>query len=285
MILPLNPTDTLALAQAVQRNRALYDRMRKGHLSGAPDYLVLTAANARQAAAYRAELAARTRRGFFPKDLRTLVVPDPNGRRVGTGGATLNALRAVAADACGVLAGRRILVIHAGGREPRGTGNAAAGKIFLKLPVTTVDGCDAALFDELFVTLACALRRLGPGLLAASGDVLLLCDASAVRCASGAVNGFAAPAPAEQATRHGAYVCDAKGAVRRFLHKADERALRAGGAVDALERAWVDTGLVSFAGAGLSALTALAGVTTGPGGFSIRPPLFPPRLGGRFDLY
>jgi len=50
---------------------------------------VLTAANARQAAVYRGEMAIRARRGFFPKGLRTLVVSDPRGQRVGTGGATL----------------------------------------------------------------------------------------------------------------------------------------------------------------------------------------------------
>ncbi|MBI5397015.1 MAG: hypothetical protein HZA91_17090 [Verrucomicrobia bacterium] len=299
MILPLTPTDTLALAQAAQRNHALYERIRKRHLAGAPDYLVLTAANARQAAAYRAELAARARRGFFPKGLRTLVVPDPQGQRVGTGGATLSAVRAVArecwrvagarrgrfANAAELLENRRILVVHAGGREPQVPGETAPGKIFLKLPVAAVDGGGAALFDELFATLACALQRLGPGLLVASGDVLLLCDAGAARRAAGAVNGFAAPAPAEQAAQHGVYVCDDNGSVRRFLHKAGEDALRAGGAVDALERAWVDTGLVGFRDAGLAALAALAGVSVGTRGLAVRPALFPPGFGGRFDLY
>ncbi|MFA6562659.1 MAG: L-fucokinase [Verrucomicrobiia bacterium] len=299
MILPLTPTETLALAQAAQRNRTLYDRLRKGRVAGPPDYLVLTAANGRQAAAYRAELAARARRGFFPKGLRMLVVPDPKGQRMGTGGATLSALRAVARDcwramgarrglfsnAAELLGDRRILVIHAGGKEPRVTGEAAPGKLFLKLPVPAVDGGGTTLFDELFATLAGAMQRLGPGLLVASGDVLLLCDAGAMRRAGGAVNGFAAPAPAEQAAQHGVYVCDDNGVVRRFLHKMGEDALRASGAVDALERAWVDTGLVGFCGTGLAALAALAGVSVGPRGLALRPALFPPGLSGRFDLY
>lgn len=298
MILPLTPTDTLALAQATQRNHALYERIRKRDVTDTPDFLVLTAANARQAAVYRGEMAIRARRGFFPRGLRTLVVSDPKGYRVGTGGATLSALRAVShccwrgagarrghfASIGELLAGRRILVVHAGGKESRAMGKTAMGKLFLKLPVPGMDG-DATLFDELFVTLACASQRLGPGLLVASGDVLLLCDATAIGRATGAVNGFAASAPAEQAAQHGVYVCDAGGVVRRFLHKVGEGALRAGGAVDALERAWVDTGLVGFHGVGLAALAALAGVSVGRRGLSMRPALFPAGFNRRFDLY
>ena len=81
------------------------------------------------------------------------------------------------------------------------------------------------------------------------------------------------------------YVCDAGGSVQRFFHKAGEGALRAGGAVDALERAWVDTGLVGFRGAGLAALAALAGVSVGRRGLSVRPALFPAGFKCRFDLY
>ncbi len=298
MILPLTPTDTLALAQAAQRNHAFYERIRKRHGAGGPDFLVLTAANERQADAYRAEMAIRARRGFFPKGLQTLVVADPRGQRVGTGGATLSALRAVSrccwrdvgsrrrrlAGIEDLLAGRRIVVIHAGGKESRAMGETAPGKLFLKLPVAGMEG-DATLFDELFMTLACALQRLGPGLLVASGDVLLLCDVAAIGRATGAVNGFAASAPAEQAAQHGVYVCDAGGAVQRFFHKADEETLRAGGAVDALERAWVDTGLVGFCGAGLVALAALAGISVSRRGLSVRSALFPSGISRRFHLY
>ena len=48
------------------------------------DLVVVTAANAAQARGYRAQL--RGRRGY-------MVVPDPGGRRVGSLGATVNALR------------------------------------------------------------------------------------------------------------------------------------------------------------------------------------------------
>ena len=51
------------------------------------DLVIVTAANRAQAAGYRAQL--RGRRGF-------LVIPDPGDRRVGSLGATVNALKLLA---------------------------------------------------------------------------------------------------------------------------------------------------------------------------------------------
>lgn len=257
MVLPLTQTSTLALARAVQRNRERYERLRARGAAGAPDWLVLTAADARQAAAYRRELAKRRRRGFFPAGLRTLVLPDPPGRRIGSGGATLRALRALTRGGTRPLRERRVLILHAGGASGGLTGSDAPGRLFAALPAETVDGRPSTLFDETFVALACALERLGPCVLVGSGDVLLVFDADDARPLAEAVTGFAAEAPAEQAAHHGVYVAGPGGVVQRFLHKRDEQRLRAAGAEDALGRAWIDTGLVAFAGGALDALLAL----------------------------
>lgn len=297
MTLPLTATETLALAQAAQRNRSHYNRLRARRDAGAPDYLVLTAANERQAAAYRLELAERSR--FFPARMRWLVVPDPEGQRIGSGGATLHALRAVAreiwhterellqgtASASDLFLGRRVLILHSGGDSRRLPHCAASGKVFAELPVESVDGRASTLFDELFTSLACVLERLGPGLLVASGDVLLVFGANAVRPAARGVTGCAIPAPAEQAVHHGVYNCSRGGSVRAFLHKVSEEALREGGALDALGRAWIDTGLVAFAGEGLAALADLAGIRRGAAGPSLRGSILPAGCGIALDLY
>jgi fucokinase len=59
------------------------------------DYLILTASNDRQAEAYRAELARRERLGRIPQARRVLVVADPGGVRVGSGGSTIACLMRV----------------------------------------------------------------------------------------------------------------------------------------------------------------------------------------------
>ena len=60
------------------------------------DICVLTASDERQAEMYRRQLDSRREAGLLPHGMQTLVLPDPGGRRIGSGGATLNALAQVA---------------------------------------------------------------------------------------------------------------------------------------------------------------------------------------------
>ena len=59
------------------------------------DYLILTASNDRQAAGYESQLAVRRRAGLLPEVGTALVVADPLGKRVGSGGSTLYCLMRV----------------------------------------------------------------------------------------------------------------------------------------------------------------------------------------------
>ena len=52
-------------------------------MSGHWDYLILTAANAQQAAAYELQLRERRELGLLPWVREILVVPDREGKRVG----------------------------------------------------------------------------------------------------------------------------------------------------------------------------------------------------------
>ena len=88
------------------------------------DYLVLTASNEEQAKTYREEIACRLRQGRLPRETHYAVLPDPDGKRVGSGGATLHVLDYIAKqERSAGNAGRnpfhglRILVIHSGGHS------------------------------------------------------------------------------------------------------------------------------------------------------------------------
>src|SRR3954454_10851503 len=96
---PAIPAGAHRLRVAMDANAAAY---RRAVQSGAPgdcwDFVVLTAANEKQASGFRQELALRHRAvgptgAFFPAIQRSVVVADPPGRRAGSGGATFAVLR------------------------------------------------------------------------------------------------------------------------------------------------------------------------------------------------
>ena len=56
------------------------------------DYLIVTASNVLQASAYEAQLRLRREHGLLAEVREVLVVPDLEGKRIGSGGSTLQCL-------------------------------------------------------------------------------------------------------------------------------------------------------------------------------------------------
>jgi len=83
--------------------------------------VVVTASNDKQAAAVETELAARRKSGAFGPDVLLFAVPDPSSARVGSGGATFNALVTVQELVSASMDIRDCLVlcIHSGGDSQR----------------------------------------------------------------------------------------------------------------------------------------------------------------------
>ena len=168
------------------------------------DTVIITAANRAQAAGYRAQL--RGRRGF-------IVIPDPGDRRVGSLGATVNALKLLARRGA---ARGRVLVCHSGGDAKRTPAYSAMGKAFVPMP----DG--RPMLDHIVEAMD-ALPH-APGIVVCCGDVVPRLDSALVRFAAKGVTGVAYPDGPWQARRHGVYVAKAgKGTAPRrvedFLQK------------------------------------------------------------------
>ena len=60
------------------------------------DYIILTASNSDQAEAYQSQISFRLKHHLLPATTKYVVLPDPDGKRVGSGGATFNVLRYIA---------------------------------------------------------------------------------------------------------------------------------------------------------------------------------------------
>lgn len=143
-----------------------------------------------------------------------VVIPDPGDRRVGSLGATVNALRRLRRSS------GRVLICHSGGDARRTPGYAAMGKAFVPMR----DG--RPMLDHIVE----AMERLGlpqsGGVVVVSGDVLPEFDYEAADFSRPGVTGVAYLDGPEEARRHGVYrtaplrgAKDVCAAVADFLQK------------------------------------------------------------------
>jgi fucokinase len=232
-------------------------------------WLVLTAANARQAAAYDAQLASRAGRGPFAGIRGAFALADARDARIGSGAATVLALAEVARRILRVkrartlveaFAGERVLVLHSGGDSRRLPMYAVEGKLFAPIPRVARGGVCAKVFDLVLDDLSALSPRAGGEVLVGVGDAVLGIARDPVRFDGAGVIGVAQRASVERASRHGVFVRARGGRVARFLQKPREAELRAAGALDRDGRALVDLGLFSFDPAAIAALLGGAGV-------------------------
>ena len=243
------------------------------------DYVIVTASNPRQASAYRRQLDLRERLGLLSQVGRWLVVPDPAARRVGSGGSTIHCLMEVLRSAPGgcdggaerwreVLAGLRVLILHAGGDSRRLPAYGPCGKLFVPMP----GPCDSALPLTLFDRQIGRYLALPPAddgcgqVVITAGDVLLLFDPADVRFAPRGITGLGVHGPATQAAGHGVYCADEAGSVRFYLQKPSPADQQACGAVNRYAQATIDIGVMSFDAATAVRLLQLAGAAQGADG-------------------
>jgi len=211
------------------------------------DYVILTASNEEQASTYRAQINNRLKLNQLPSKSVYVVLPDPDGKRVGSGGATFNALKYVMEnDPSHSFRDKRILVIHSGGDSKRVPQYSACGKLFSPVPRELPDGRGSTLFDEFIIGMSAVPSRFKEGMLVLSGDVLLLFNPLQI---DAMFNGAAAISIKEHVSigkNHGVFLNDGRDNVARFLHKQTEEHLRELGAVNEKDCVNLDTGAVLF---------------------------------------
>jgi len=220
------------------------------------DYVILTASNEAQAEAYRRQLQDRLENGRLPDSTVYTVLPDPGGKRVGSGGATFHVLRWLS-EQPGGFRGKRILVIHSGGDSKRVPQYSALGKLFSPVPRELPDGCGSTLFDEFMIAMSGVPSRIGEGMLVLSGDVLLLFNPLQIDLQYRGAAAISIKEPVATGQNHGVFLNDGNGFVESFLHKQPEETLRLRGAVNAQGNVDLDTGAVIFDSELLTALFSL----------------------------
>lgn len=211
------------------------------------DYVVITASNEKQARAFEQQIETRLAARLIPSETRYLCIPDPDGKRVGSGGATLNVLTRIVQEEGESFRGwdhLRILVIHSGGDSKRVPQYSACGKLFSPVPRVLPDGHRDTLFDEFMILLAVLPERFSGGMFVLSGDVLLLFNPLQVTLSGNGATAISTKAPVSIGVEHGVFLSNADNEVTAFLHKQSAETLQRTGAVNKMGNVDLDTGMV-----------------------------------------
>lgn len=220
----------------------------KRFISGAGgwDYVIVTASNKSQGEGFAAQIKERVEAGFLPASTHYGVVPDPEGERVGNGGAVLGALRYVLRyeERFNHL---KILVILSSGDSRRVAQYSAIGKVFSPVPRTLPNGRASTLFDEAMIALSPVPDHISEGVLVISGDVMLAFDADGFEPDGADAAAIAFPEPAATGAGHGVFLQNDDGNIAKVWHKQKPEVLKKFGAVDANGNVNIDTGAVFFA--------------------------------------
>ncbi len=249
------------------------------------DYLILTAANARQAAAYEDQIRLRHDAGELSQVRHSLVVADIDDKRIGSAGSTLHCLAEVLQreapqggigdfeEASSVLRRLRILMVHAGGDSRRLPAYSHCGKIFVPVPASSTSPIPVTLFDLLIPALLALPKgpQGGGQIVVASGDALLQFEVSDLDLAAPGMTLLGSFTSPEEAARHGVFCAGSGGLLRLYLQKPSVDAQINAGAVNQAGQSILDLGVMSMdASTAIRLMRAFFELTPAAGGPTFR---------------
>ena len=234
---------SLFLSQAYQDCWDDYNRSLKLRNFPKWDYVILTASNEQQAEEFCKQIEERKK--FLPTGTKFVAIPDRGGKRVGSGGATLEVLKYLH-EKEETFEGLRVLVIHSGGDSKRVPQYSALGKLFSPVPHELPNGRNSILFDEFMISMSSVPSRIREGMVLLSGDVLLLFNPLQIDYNNVGAAAISFKEHVETGKNHGVYLNGADGNVKCCLQKKSVEVLREVGAVNESDCVDIDTGALIF---------------------------------------
>lgn len=240
------------------------------------NYLIVTASNSTQASSYQQQLKLRQEIGVLSGFKHVLVVSDPEGKRIGSGGSTIISLlevlnreiRSGGSDKTDpviwkkTLEDLRILIIHAGGDSRRLPPYGSCGKIFIPVPGKSDSFLPMTLFDRLVPI----YKALPPGqgnkgqVVVTTGDVLLDFNPAEVKYSYKGITGLGYYSEPEEAKNHGVFCPSQNGQVRLFLQKPSLQKQKAEGALNRFGQSILDIGVMNMDAESAVELIRICGV-------------------------
>ena len=234
---------SLFLSQAYQDCWDDYNRSLKLRNFPKWDYVILTASNEQQAEGFCKQIEERKK--FLPTGTKFAAIPDRGGKRVGSGGATLEVLKYLH-EKEETFEGLRVLVIHSGGDSKRVPQYSALGKLFSPVPHELPNGRNSTLFDEFMISMSSVPSRIREGMVLLSGDVLLLFNPLQIDYNNVGAAAISFKEHVETGKNHGVYLNGVDGNVKCCLQKKSVEVLREVGAVNESDCVDIDTGALIF---------------------------------------
>ena len=204
------------------------------------DYIIITASNNFQAKGYDQQIQQRI--DFLPKRTKFLTITDEKNERIGSGGATLAALKKII-ELEKDFKGLRILLIHSGGDSTRTPQYSALGKLFSPIPRVLPDGRSSTLFDEIIISMSSVASRVKEGMVILSGNVLLLFNPLKIDFSSNIACITFKEKP-ENAHSHGIILEGKNDYVKKCLQKNNKEILTEIGALDENGFVNINTGIL-----------------------------------------
>ncbi len=214
------------------------------------DYVILTVAGREQAAIFQAELDWRLENNLIPSESRYVVLPDPDGMRIGSGGATLHVMSYLAEqenqDNINFFKGKRILVIHSGGDSQRIPQYSVSGKLFAPIPRELPTGAASTLFDEIMIGCSMIPGQLREGMLMVSGESLLIYNGLQLDVQFSGAACVTVKRSVEESVGRNVLCTNTMGQAERVVRDLSPRQLQMIGLVDAGGKVSVSAGMALF---------------------------------------
>lgn len=208
------------------------------------DFIVLTSSSKKQAKLYKNIINDKLKKRQLPKS-KYIIIEDKNGKRIGSGGATLNVFKELNKK-YGSLKDKKILIINSGGDSKRVPQYSNIGKIFSPVQRILPNGSPSTLFDENIIFSMQLCRNIKNGCLIISGDVRTVFSLNNVKTFDNDIVCITIPTSVEKGINHGVLILDKDKTVKKFLHKKSIETLKKENAIEENNKVNIDTGIIFF---------------------------------------
>lgn len=226
---------------------------------------IITTSSEKQCEIYRALIKKRIEHGLYPAQIQFFVFADPEGRNIGSGGATVLALKNYMEKSGISVQSERILVINAGGKDHQIPFYASEGILFTPVPLSSSSVIPPVVLD-LHITLFLKYPWNNGEVVAVPADVIADFDASELIENRGDICGFAARVSLLKGASHGVFKFDSyRSNIINYFQKAEPQFLQENAILEGTGECAVDMGIVSFSKKFISALLNMFSVKKGQG--------------------